>query len=147
MRAWSRSSSSGALIARLRPAALVGTTDGVRVAQRVALLDLAHEHAEQASARLVDQGDRIPLVFVHDPQQRRDVRPGLEDQVVRGADGEEVRAPEDVRRAREHGQALATRRLGLEERCTRATSSENCGSAASVWRIRASFTRSSKAMR
>lgn len=82
-----------ALIARLRPAALVGTPDGVGVAQRVVLLDLPHEDAEQSRRRLVDQRHRVPFVLVHDPQQRRDLWLGLEDDMVREADGEEVGPP------------------------------------------------------
>lgn len=82
-----------ALIARLRPAALVGTPDGVGVAQRVVLLDLPHEDAEQSGPRLVDQRHRVPLVLVHDPQQRRDLWLGVEDDMVREADGEEVGPP------------------------------------------------------
>jgi hypothetical protein len=84
------------------------------ILEAVLLLDLTGEHAEQPRLRLVHHDHRVTLVLVDDRQQRRDVRLGLERQVVRHADAQELGAPELVRHAREDDQALAPKLLAFQ---------------------------------
>jgi hypothetical protein len=101
------------LVACLRPATLVVLARH-EVFEGLGLLDLAHEHGEQARPLLVHESDRVALVLVRECLERTQVRPGFEHHVVLDADRQEVRLPESPGRAREYGQSLAVWRLLLE---------------------------------
>ena len=83
------------------------------VLQGPELLDLAKEDGEEARLLLVHEGDRIALVLVQELEHGRDIRRGVERQVVLDGDGQDMRLPEFFRSAGKERQPLPTGLLGL----------------------------------